>query len=77
MNVFIYPLYLPEDIIKINFKYKERTPIKQGILGKVCNFLDPLFNELKYIKISYDKRYKNLFFILIGRDILKIFKFLM
>ncbi len=43
---------------------------------KSTKFLEPLVNEMKYIKISDDKRNKKVYLTEVGKDILKIFKFL-
>lgn len=43
---------------------------------KSNKFLEPLVYEMKYIKISDDKRNKKVYLTEIGKDILKIFKFL-
>ncbi|KKM21564.1 hypothetical protein LCGC14_1634180 [marine sediment metagenome] len=43
---------------------------------KNTKFLEPLVKEMKYIKISDDKRNKKVYLTEVGKDILKIFKFL-
>ena len=62
--------------IELVSKHEEPGSFKSALYMKARNFLDPLINELKYIKISDEKRNKKVFLTEIGKDILKIFKFL-
>ena len=62
--------------IELVSKHEEPGSFKSALYMKARNFLEPLINELKYIKISDDKRNKKVFLTEIGKDILKIFKFL-
>lgn len=43
---------------------------------KTYKFLCPIVKEMKYIRISDDKRNKKIYLTEVGKDILKIFKYL-
>ena len=65
-----------ERYIELDSKHKEPSSLKSALYMKTRNFLEPLVRKLKYIKISDDKRNKKVFLTEIGKDVLKIFKFL-
>ncbi|MFW9882071.1 MAG: DUF6293 family protein [Candidatus Thorarchaeota archaeon] len=78
---FVYMKYLIQELeengyIELDSKHKEPSSLKSALYMKSRNFLEPLVNELKYIKISDDKRNKKVYLAPIGKDILEIFKFL-
>ena len=78
---FIYMKYLIHGLeekryIELDSKHKEPSSFKSALYMKSRNFLGPIVNELKYIKISDDKRNKKVYLTPIGNDVLKIFKFL-
>ena len=63
-------------ILELKSKHKELSSRKSALYMKSYKFLEPLVRDLKYIKISEDKRNKKVFLTQRGKDILKIFKFL-
>ena len=65
-----------EKYIELVSKHEEPGSFKSALYMKSRNFLEPLVKELKYIKISNDRRNKKVSLTSIGREILKIFKFL-
>jgi len=65
-----------EKYIELVSKHEEPRSFKSALYMKSRNFLEPLVKELKYIKISDEKRNKKVFLTSIGIEILKIFKFL-
>ncbi|MEE9378414.1 MAG: DUF6293 family protein [Candidatus Lokiarchaeia archaeon] len=65
-----------EKYLELVSKHKEPGSFKSALYMKSRNFLEPLVKDLKYIKISDDKRNKKVFLTSIGIEILKIFKFL-
>lgn len=78
---FIYKKRLLEELEKKGFielesKHKDPSSRKSALYMKSNKFLEPLVYEMKYIKISDEKRNKKVYLTEIGKDILKIFKFL-
>lgn len=65
-----------EKYIELVSKHEEPGSFKSALYMKSRNFLEPLVKELKYIKISDERRNKKVFLTSIGIEILKIFKFL-
>ncbi len=65
-----------EGYIELESKHEDPGSLKSALYMKARNFLDPLVNDLKYIKISDEKRNKKVFLTSIGKEILEIFKFL-
>jgi len=65
-----------EKYVELVSKHEEPGSFKSALYMKSRNSLEPLVKELKYIKISDDKRNKKVFLTSIGIEILKIFKFL-
>ena len=65
-----------EKYIELVSKHEEPGSFKSALYMKSRNFLEPLVKELRYIKISDEKRNKKVFLTSIGIEILKIFKFL-
>lgn len=62
--------------VELESKHADPSKRKSALYMKSHKFLEPLVDQLKYIKISDDKRNKKVFLTEKGRDILKIFKFL-
>ena len=78
---FIYKKKLIEELeikgfIELESKHEDPSRRKSALYMKSTNFLEPLVKEMNYIKISDDKRNKKVYLTEVGKDILKIFKFL-
>ncbi len=78
---FIYKKRLIEELEKGGFlelesKHQDPARRKSALYMKSTKFLEPLVKEMRYIKISDDKRNKKIYLTESGEEILKIFKFL-
>ena len=78
---FIYKKKLIEELkergfVELESKHKDPSSRKSALYMKSNKFLEPLISQMNYIKISDDKRNKKVSLTQVGKDILKIFKFL-
>ena len=78
---FIYKKKLIEELetkgfIELERKHENPSSRKSALYMKSTKFIEPMVNEMKYIKISDDKRNKKVYLTEVGDAILKIFKFL-
>ncbi len=78
---FIYKKSLIEALetkgfVKLESIHEDPSSRKSALYMKSNKFLEPIVKDLKYIKISKEKRNKKVYLTEVGKDILEIFKFL-
>jgi len=74
MKQLIIELY-EKDIIKLEKEHKDPSYRKAALYQKVKHYLQPIIKDLRYIKISDDKRNKKVFITKRGEQVLQIFKY--